>query len=272
MTRAWLARGALGLALLGVMMVGGRRLLPGDSDEGCGPGFARAGPRCLPGVGCPPPLRTSEGGCEVPLLTVTIPRTTAVIGPSDWEAQGVVHSRTVTAGPLRLDAFEVSVGNAHCPECPLADPSRYDERDRARAASAITRSEAQRYCAARGGRLPTEDEWLVAAAGSAPRRYPWGDTGAVCRRAAFGLVRGPCASGAAGPDTVAAHPEGQTPLGVYDMAGNVAEWVDDPPGVRGGSFESELVAELRTWARREVPAGATSGSIGFRCAYDVDVR
>src|SRR5438552_3017582 len=57
------------------------------------------------------------------------------------------------------------------------------------------------------------------------RRYPWGDTGAVCRRAAWGLANGPCATKGRSPDTVGAHPDGASRMGVFDMAGNVAEWV-----------------------------------------------
>ncbi|MDB4941803.1 MAG: hypothetical protein JWP97_1337, partial [Labilithrix sp.] len=115
----------------------------------------------------------------------------------------------------------------------------------------------------------------VAAAGDRPRRYPWGDTGAVCRRAAWGLARGPCGKGATGPDTVGAHPDGATPLGIHDLAGNVAEWVEASDAaarglavVRGGSFETDLATDLRTWVRREVPEGTREPSIGFRCAYE----
>jgi hypothetical protein len=38
--------------------------------------------------------------------------------------------------------------------------------------------------------------------------------------------------------------------------------------VRGGSYETDLATELRTWVRREVPARTSEASIGFRCAYD----
>jgi formylglycine-generating enzyme required for sulfatase activity len=119
----------------------------------------------------------------------------------------------------------------------------------------------------------TEDEWVVAAdsAMNPPRRYPWGDTGAVCRRAAWGLESGPCASGANGPDTVGAHKDGDSPLALHDMAGNVAEWVTgENPGTgiaKGGSWRSALAAELRIWARLEVPPDAHDARVGFRCVY-----
>jgi formylglycine-generating enzyme len=263
---------ALGLLSVGVIFVVARR---GAGDAPCGGGFARAGARCLvpPGAPCPDPLVTTPEGCGAPEeLHAKVPETRVVVGPSDWEAEGRVAPRTVHVHPFRLDRLEVTASRAHCPRCPLADRERYDAGDPARAASEITRAEARAFCASRGGRLPTEDEWIAAAAGEGPRRYPWGDTGAVCRRAAWGLLRGPCGKGATGPDTVGAHPEGATPLGIHDLAGNVAEWVESADGrgiVRGGAWDTDLATELRTWVRREVDPEARDPTIGFRCAYTV---
>jgi formylglycine-generating enzyme required for sulfatase activity len=168
-----------------------------------------------------------------------------------------------------IDRLEVTVGragaNADIPALAL---------------SRVSLDDARTYCEKKGGRLPTEDEWIVAAAGKEGRRYPWGDTGAVCRRAAWGLEEGPCANGGSGPDTVGAHPDGMTAEGVHDLAGNVAEWVETgvcpknaPMGgeciaiVRGGSWKTSLATELRTWSRREVSSSSRESWIGFRCAY-----
>lgn len=268
-----------GALLVGV--TGARRVL---REAPCGPGFVREGTRCLPpsGSACPPPLVAGPEGCDAPARdVVVVPATTVVIGPSDWEAEGRVAPRTVRTAAFLLDRFEVTVGRARAPGSPLFSAGVPPPRDAARALGGVTRAEARAFCAWRGGRLPTEDEWIVAAAGDRPRRYPWGDTGAVCRRAAWGLVHGPCAEGreAAGPDTVGAHPEGATPLGVHDLAGNVAEWVEsvesvesaeaarDVGVVRGGSFATDMAAALRTWVRAELPAEARDPKVGFRCAY-----
>jgi len=260
-----------GLAAAGVVMM--RR--PSRDNVSCDPGFYATGPRCCPGPlangaeclapsECPRPLVMRGGGCDAPDDRVAVPEMTLQVGPSDWEAEGRVGPHSVHAGPFEIDAFEATV--AHVSARPGADG--------ARAASGLTRKDAADYCARKGGRLPTDDEWLVAAAGLAVRRYPWGETGAVCRRAAFGLATGPCATSGTGPDTVGAHSSGDTPEGLHDMAGNVAEWVapastSDKMGVaRGGSWRSALATELRTWARLELDPDRPDDRVGVRCAYD----
>lgn len=108
--------------------------------------------------------------------------------------------------------------------------------------------------------------------GSESTRYPWGQTGLVCRRATFGLEHGPCSSEATGPDLAGSRPDGATPTGILDLAGNVAEWTNEPNGgtlARGGSFRSRLAADLKTWAARPDPPGP---DVGFRCAYPVPIE
>ena len=246
----------------------------------CGAGFLASGAHCVvPADHCPAPLVGTELGCDAPVgpaARIAVPAVTAELGPSDWEAEGRVASRLVRTGPFAVDAFEATAGQAFCQACPLADPARLAGAP-ARAAAGLTLEEARAICRARGGRLPTGDEWTAlsavvdAASGSEGaavlHRYPWGDTGAVCRRAAFGLSRGPCAVGGKGPDPVGAHPDGDSPAGVHDLAGNVAEWTEEG-FVRGGSWDSALAEELRTWARAEVPPLAHDPRIGVRCAYE----
>lgn len=188
------------------------------------------------------------------------------VGSSDWEAEGRVAARTLRVQAFRLDAFEATLGH-------WAPADHGAMKDAARAASGMTRAEAAAFCASRGGRLPTEDEWMVAAARAegTPRRYPWGDTGAVCRRAAWGLRTGPCSRRGVEPDTVGAHQDGDSALGLHDFAGNVAEWVAGQGGpaiAKGGSWQSSLATDLRIWARLELPEGAREAGVGVRCAYD----
>jgi formylglycine-generating enzyme len=229
-----------------------------ESEVTCGGGFVVAGGRCCD-------TSVSGGGVcarSTPPAQrmVRVPDTHLVVGPSDWEAEGRVPPRAIEVHAFYLDAYEA----------PTSDGS-----DGARALSGLSFADALGYCRARGKRLPTEDEWIAAAAGPSARRYPWGDTGAVCRRAAWGLVTGPCARGSSsprGPDSIGAHPDGRTPLGLEDMAGNVAEWSVSPGGpvAHGGSWQSALATELRTWARLEVDPNAHDPRLGVRCARDVE--
>jgi formylglycine-generating enzyme len=245
-------------------------------DEGarCGPGFDARGPRCAVAAGgCPAPLEPTSRGCDAPDRRVVVPAAAIAVGPSDWEAEGRVAPRTIRVQAFQIDAFEVTRGRwrGGRDAGPAPDP------DAARAASGMTRDAAAAFCASRGGRLPTEDEWIVAAASAAnpARRYPWGDTGAVCRRASWGLVDGPCARTGTGPDTVGAHPDGDSPLGIHDLAGNVAEWVAADAGhadvgvAKGGSWRSALATDLRLWARLELSPAARDPRVGVRCAYSL---
>lgn len=235
----------------------------------CGDGFvARAGRCVIPTGTCPTPLIATAHGCDAPDARVAFTATSIFLGSSDWEAEGRVPPRSIHVAAFRIDALEVTRGR-------WAGPARAVDGDSARAASGMTRDEASAFCALSGGRLPTEEEWTVAAtsAMNPPRRYPWGDTGAVCRRAAWGLRNGPCALGSEEADTVGAHPDGNSPLGMSDLAGNVAEWVAPDRdhaelGVaKGGSWESALASELRIWARLELPPSSRDPRVGVRCAY-----
>ncbi|HSQ63610.1 MAG TPA: SUMF1/EgtB/PvdO family nonheme iron enzyme [Polyangiaceae bacterium] len=239
----------------------------------CGAGFYPVGLRCCaavsgdgkecgPARACPKPLELQGADCVAPRVVVDVPETTLVLGAADWEAEGLVAPRTLHVAPFALDAFEITEGDLH--------PDR--AVDRARAAGKLTREEVLAYCTRLGGRLPTEDEWIAAASTAKAHRYPWGDTGAVCRRAAWGLVAGPCGHGAKGPDTVGSHADGDGPLGLHDLAGNVAEWTSTDAGGKavavGGSYESQLAAELRTWAHAELDPATRDPALGGRCAYD----
>jgi len=169
---------------------------------------------------------------------------------------------------------------------------------------AVSWYDAVSFCEMNGRRLPTEAEWEHAASGPDHTQYPWGDEPLGCERANVKDARGEgCGRGVTLP--VGSLPPGY--YGLFDMAGNVHEWVQDHyseclrgcdhacgdacfgrdprgpcagaercPGfglrsVRGGSWFWPL-ERSRTTARRG--SGAPNRGphrFGFRCARDLVV-
>jgi formylglycine-generating enzyme required for sulfatase activity len=91
---------------------------------------------------------------------------------------------------------------------------------------AVTWHQANTFCSWQGKRLPTEAEWEKAARGpSGTPIYPWGNASATCSLMNHLKSIGVFCIG----DTTeaGAYPEGASPYGIIDLAGNVWEWVAD---------------------------------------------
>jgi formylglycine-generating enzyme required for sulfatase activity len=145
----------------------------------------------------------------------------------------------------------------------------------------VSLEDARAYAAWAGKRLPHEWEWQYAAQGTDSLDYPWDrelTPGATVPRPDKGRIMQP-------PSDVDAHPRGASPLGVWDLTGNVWQWTDEfvdehtrAAILRGGShYEPQGSKWYFPQAYRlsehgkyllTSPGMDRSGTIGFRCVVD----
>jgi formylglycine-generating enzyme len=219
--------------------------------------------------------------------------------------------RTVYLPAFEIDRYETSVrdyrrcaASGGCDVVPLLAGDRTFLEDALPMVN-VTWRDAADYCAWAGRRLPTEAEWEKAARGTDSRRWPWGNhdrrdgsnhgqvvKDPVTARSSpqFGLDERDGAPYAVPPGAMT---WSDSPYGVFDLAGNVSEWVadyyvdsyaglatidpvvDSPPNglrsmrvYRGGSWaEPRLFG--RTYFRMFAAPSQRSFDRGFRCARDV---
>ena len=144
----------------------------------------------------------------------------------------------------------------------------------------VTWDMAKNYCSWRNARLPSEAEWEKAARGTDSRIYPWGNE-IDCSYANYYICRGSA-------NVVGSYESGKSPYGIYDLAGNVEEWVQDwysstyynisptsnPTGpelgdrrvIRGGGYVYSNSDSIRSDERDAFDPTTYYLTIGFRCA------
>jgi len=239
----------------------------------------------------PLPVSTQVSPLDGMVLSY-IPAGTFLMGSDMVDQEQPVHSVTLDA--FWMDRTEVTNGMyALCVAAgacvqPRSGNTYTRDSDYGDAAHAnypvvwVSWRRAEDYCRWAGRRLPTEAEWEYAARGGlAGMTYPWGDEDPSCKQANFSKCVG-------GTNSVGSYPPND--YGLYDMAGNVWEWVADwydedyystspaenplgpaSPGsggncvIRGGAwcFDERF---MRSAMRYAGDPGAADNDLGFRCA------
>ncbi len=291
-----------------------------NPDDADGDGFTVAQGDCddndaavNPGAeeGCDDGLDSDCDGVEDSGCDVEIGSGDALIGSDEMSqmVQGQFVSywderpeHEVDLDTYRLDIYEVTnfqyrrcVAAAACTE-PASKASRtradyYDDPEfGGYPVLGVTHEQAIQYCEYLDKRLPTEAEWEKGAKGPTPndQTAPWGylsepdEWVPLCDKANYGLCN---------PDTVrvGSYDDGVSPYGLYDMCGNVMEWVADwyhtsyysqspssnPTGpdegryrvLRGGSWNNGWF-DGRVVRRKYAKPDHVNDAIGFRCAAD----
>jgi len=171
------------------------------------------------------------------------------VDPETWRGYGLIHPYERTRRHAWI-AGEPPEGRL---DHPVVLVSHADARAYARWLSGVTGAR---------WRLPTGREWEKAARGTDGRLFPWGETWDPAK----------LNSHDAGPfDTlpVGSFPEGASPFGLLDPAGQVFEWTADPAGagrylVRGGSWDDSGCGVCRPASRHGRPEAIKHILIGFR--------
>ncbi len=231
---------------------------------------------------------------DVPAGMVRVDAGTYTIGCSQgtgarcFSDEGPAHS--VTLGAFALMKHEVTRGEyaacvaaKQCAEVPAAvagiDCSSGDDEP----VRCVSWHAASAFCAFRGARLPTEQEWEAAARGADGRLHPWGEEAPSCERT---VMLGPSGEGC-GSKRPTAHGKAAdvSPFGVHNMAGNVREWTSSIYGAyeggterpeergkvinRGGSYR--MTAKQLGASHTRIPDDKATAQpdLGIRCAADL---
>ena len=244
------------------------------------------------------------GVCKVaPDGMVLIPAGAFLMGcvPGDgdcWSDEKPQHKVTLAA--YYIDVHEVTVAKykacVDAGKCTSPKSgSKYDNWGKAgreqHPVNGVTWFQSDAYCKWAGGRLPTEAEWEKAARGGlVDKKFPWGDAAPTCTPGQANTAVWDSGGNGCGKDSTWPVGTGSSAngYGLYDMSGNVWEWVSDwysqsyydsspasdPQGpasgsvrvLRGGSFGKYDAGYLRASFRDDDGPSYYNGPLGFRCS------
>jgi formylglycine-generating enzyme required for sulfatase activity len=227
---------------------------------------------------------------QPPLGMVFIPGGTFSMGRDEGdEYERPVHE--VTVDPFFMDKHEVTcaeyqrfVNEKGYPPPKDWKNGKYPADSAELPVTGVSWTDAMAFSQWAKKRLPTEEEWEFAARGYDGRLYPWGNVWNPQAANAGAEKKGGLAK-------VESFPEGESPFGIQDMAGNAWEWTDSQlkayPGskikednlsdgerrnfkvIRGGSYQSNPNQATATYRMGWMAQGAPSyAQSGFRCAKD----
>ena len=168
------------------------------------------------------------GGPECPEGMVLIPAGTAVVGTDERGPAHYVPKRLVEHGAYCIDRYE------------------YPNQEGERPATEYSWDRANDACRGIRKRLCTSMEWGRACRGVEGRKYVYGNQRdpLACNTPIQGSGPG---KGKAPVSVSGAFPRCVTPEGVYDMGGNLSEWVSDPWTGRPEPFNKDAVVDPATW-------------------------
>ncbi len=209
---------------------------------------------------CRPPSRETV---EIPAGKALVGRTLEEIETDYFDCQEMV-KRTKQAESICEPKEEV-FGDVPQREVKTAGflIDKYEQHDKNGLPKLVSFQDARDACEERRGRLPTKDEWEVAARGQSGSIYPWGneipEPGDANIDALGGNPNRPI-------QKVGSYTLDVTPEGAFDMVGNVREWTTgqfrEPVG-KGGNAGAYIV--FAKPAQQIFPPPGSK--LGFRCVY-----
>ena len=211
---------------------------PSDGDGSEPPGEAtspEAGDSSRAVETRPPPLDTSR--------PPTLPTRAAAGNRPVWLEGGTFTMGTDDSYPARGPAHQVTVSGFWIQQHEVTNAEFRRFRPDHRSVDGpddhpveyVQWSDAMAYADWLGGGLPSEAQWEYAARGPEGRAYPWGESRPGCALAWYADCR------PRGTLPVMSLPDGATPDGIYDLGGNVAEWVSDRYGPHDAAPVSDPV-------------------------------